>query len=178
VSVEFLLLVLRILCVSTPYAPVFGCSWPMSSCCSLERVCRRVCVRPVFLLPSPTSHSDVACDYLRRSILATWPPHFHVSYRPLPRYSSSWSSACCRCRQYAVSFVPSSPDSCGATSFTSPSVTMFGYLTTGPGIRRLLGRLYVSPVFGICRPVLSRNLLTHETCLPTRKENRLTETND
>jgi hypothetical protein len=44
----------------------------------LNMSARRVCGRPVLVLPSLTSHTDVASAYLRRSILATWPPHFRL----------------------------------------------------------------------------------------------------
>ena len=139
----------------------------------------RVCGRPVLLLPSPTSHTDFACAYLRRSIFSTWPPHFHFRLCATATISCLFQHPSpCRCTQHAVFSVPSSANNCGTTSFPFPPVTMFRYRTIGPGIHRIPGRLPLSPVFGICRPVQSRKLLTRETCLPTRKENRLTETND
>ena len=49
--------------------------------------------RPVLLLPNLTSHTDVACAHLRWSILATWPPHFHLNCEPLTRCPSCWFSA-------------------------------------------------------------------------------------
>jgi hypothetical protein len=69
---------LRMLCECTPFAPFFGCLWPLSSCYSLERVCPSVFGRPVLLSPILTSHTDVACAHLRWSILATWPPHYNL----------------------------------------------------------------------------------------------------
>jgi hypothetical protein len=76
-SAEFVNLVLRVLCLSTPFAPVFGCSWPVS-CYILDRVCPS----GLLSLRSPFAYSYVPHWYsvfhLRWSILATWPPHFNL----------------------------------------------------------------------------------------------------
>ena len=61
---------------------------------ALLKVCAHwVFGRSVLRLPNLTSHTDVACAYLRWSILATWPPHFHSNCEPLTRFPSCWFCA-------------------------------------------------------------------------------------
>jgi hypothetical protein len=74
-SAGFVTLVLRI-CVSTPFAPVVGCSWPLS-CYPLEHICPTGFRSPSSPLPIVKSHVVIAYAPLRWSILATWTPHFH-----------------------------------------------------------------------------------------------------
>lgn len=54
---EFVTLVWRMLLVSTIFASVLGCPWPLSSLYSLVRVCHRFFSRPI--LPILTSHIAV-----------------------------------------------------------------------------------------------------------------------
>lgn len=56
---------LRTLCELIPLAPVFGCSWSLSSCCSLERVCAS----------------------------GLWSPSFPFAYNYVPYWCSLCSSA-------------------------------------------------------------------------------------
>lgn len=74
VSAEAVNLVLRVLCVSTLFAPCFGFSWPASSCYSLERVCPSDHGRPIHFSSILSSNIHVACAFLCWSILVTWPP--------------------------------------------------------------------------------------------------------
>jgi hypothetical protein len=77
-SAQCVTLVVRSLCLSSPFAPSLGCLWPVSSCYSLERVCYGIFCFPVLPLPTFTPHIDAACDQLRWSIHATWIPHCHL----------------------------------------------------------------------------------------------------
>jgi hypothetical protein len=43
----------------------------------LNASAHQVSDHPVLLVPSLTSHIDVACVHLCWTLLATWPPHFH-----------------------------------------------------------------------------------------------------
>jgi len=82
-------LVLLTLCVSTELTPVSGCSWPVSSSCSLERVCPSGLPSPI----SPFAQPYVP-HWCSRSILATWPPHFHLRLLATAAMTSCWFSAC------------------------------------------------------------------------------------
>jgi hypothetical protein len=169
VSAEYLVWLLRILCVSTSFTPVFGCSWPVSCSWSLELAAHRVCGRPVLLLPSLTSHTDVACAYLRPSIFATWLPISTSDCGPLPRYPAFSAPVNQSLRTTPSILSPIFRWQLWGNIFSTSEHGR--YRTTGPGIHRIPGRLPLCPLFGICRPVQSRKLLTRETCLTTRKEN-------
>ena len=78
-SAEFVTSVSRMfVCVYSVLSGFFGRSWPLSSC-SLERVCPvGSSIAPILLVPALKLHIDAACTHLRWSILATWPPYFHL----------------------------------------------------------------------------------------------------
>lgn len=155
----FVTLVLRMICVSTPFAPVRDSTWPQFSCCSLESVWQRVFGRSALVLPSLTSNTDVAWAKQRWPLHVTWLLHFHLR---LPDAATMFftmvlfllpASSLCSSKQHAVFSVPSSADTFGASFLPSPWVTMYGRLITRPGIRRIPGHLPSSVAFGICRPV-------------------------
>ena len=76
-SAGFVISVLRILCLSTPFAPGFVFSWPLSSCYSLERVCPSGLQSP----SSPFAHSYVS--HWRSVCLSTLVRFCHME-SPLP----------------------------------------------------------------------------------------------
>jgi len=131
---EFVTPVLRLMLVSTTFAPVSGCPWPLSSWYSLVRVCHWIFGQP--LLHVLASHIDVSCAHQRWPILATWPLHRQSNSEP-PWCPSSWFSALfqlsstCRFIQLAVFSLPSSADKFWTSSSPSSYATLFG--------RRIIG---------------------------------------
>ena len=107
-SAECVTLVVRSFWVSTPFTPGFSCSWTMTSCFSLERVCHEVFGFPVVPLPTLTPKIDAACSssLVHGFPISTW------GWDPLPRCRSYLFSAYlqhsspCRSTQHAVLSVP------------------------------------------------------------------------
>jgi len=91
-SAQYVALVVRLLCLSTPLAPGFGCSLLMS-CFSLERACHGVFGFQVLLLPTPTPQIDAAWAHLRWSIASPIPLEFESRYHDVLRvYSLAYVS--------------------------------------------------------------------------------------
>ena len=143
---------------STPLAPICGCWWPLISCFSLEHAC-----------PSGLrSPSSFACSWVPQWSVC---PHalLHSCHmaspisiwdcQPLPRCPSYWFSALyqhsslCPSIRNAVFSVPLSADKFRASLFPPERVTVLGHCIKGPGICEIPGRLYLSSVFGIFRPL-------------------------
>ena len=159
-SAECATLCVRSLSVYTPFAPGFGCSWPMSSCFSLERVCHGVFGFPVLPLPTFTPKIDAACARLRWSVAFPLPlevaSHYHdvlfvcslpyfIIRHTVSTHSMQYSPFHFRWHVWSI-FFPSS------------WAIMFGHRTKGPGKHRIPENLSVSLVSGICRPVKTRPL--------------------
>lgn len=134
----------------TLFAPVFGCSWSLSSFYSLERFC-------LSSFRSPRSLASLTSNIVVALLICTGPflPHgFSIptwDFEPLPRCPSCWYSALlqhsslCRFIQLAVLSIPLSVDKSGASSFSFLWwATMFGNRIIEPGIFRIPERLFFS----------------------------------
>jgi hypothetical protein len=153
------------LSVSTPLCPVFGFTWPMSSCCSPECVCPSGLQSPSSPFAYLTFHTDVSCGHLRCSVLATWRLRVRLTL---------WATVT---MSFVLDFCPASAfvalslhttcsilrslfrDKLGASSFHSPRVITFGRHIIGRGARKIPGCLPLSPVVWNLSAIIKRRRL-------------------